>query len=135
MMGVLARELIDELQAHTDAGAAVLALSGHLGAGKTSLVQAIARELGIEEKVGSPTFVLMKSYDTSHLFFKKLVHIDAYRVSEKEIGHLKLQGIFSRPHTLVCIEWAERLPSLLPSSALRLSLEAKEPQSRFVKKI
>jgi len=66
--------------------AALLTLEGDLGAGKTTFTQALASRLGVEEAVVSPTYVLMKSYalnnQSSLQPFEKLVHIDAYRLSD-----------------------------------------------------
>lgn len=101
---------------------AVVALSGELGAGKTTLVQHIAKALGVEERVVSPTFALMKSYPTRHPFFTTLLHADAYRTNEKEMKALGFDALLARPGTLACIEWAERLEGLIPEAALRVSL-------------
>ena len=59
----------------------VFTLTGALGAGKTTLTQAIARELGITERLVSPTFVIMKLYQIKDSRFKHLIHIDAYRLN------------------------------------------------------
>lgn len=69
--------------AGSEQGATLVTLSGELGAGKTAFTKAIARSLGVEEIVNSPTFVLEKIYllpDGQP--FKRLVHIDAYRLEK-----------------------------------------------------
>src|SRR5689334_7666432 len=63
-----------------ESGATLVTLTGELGAGKTSFTQGVARALGIEESVTSPTFVLEKVYELADHGFKRLVHIDAYRL-------------------------------------------------------
>jgi tRNA threonylcarbamoyladenosine biosynthesis protein TsaE len=102
----------------------VIALSGDLGAGKTTLVQHIARELGIVEVVTSPTFTIMKRYITGdNQYIKELVHIDAYRIeSGEEVRPLQLAPLFSTPGTLLCIEWAEKIAHSLPSNTIHIAI-------------
>lgn len=103
--------------------AIVLALSGDLGAGKTTLVQLLARTLGVIDVVTSPTFVVMKQYETSDLTFTELVHIDAYRIDDvDEMRPLGFEALLAQPQTLVCIEWAERIAPLLPLYTIAASL-------------
>lgn len=66
-----------ELAAQASAGD-LFVLTGNLGAGKTTLVQGMAKRLGVSERVTSPTFVLMRSYATD--LGIDLVHVDAYRL-------------------------------------------------------
>jgi tRNA threonylcarbamoyladenosine biosynthesis protein TsaE len=104
--------------------ATVVALHGDLGAGKTTLVQAVARTLGIVETVTSPTFVVMKHYGTEHADFTTLVHIDAYRIeTDDEMRPLGFTQLLMTPHTLICIEWAERIANLLPDTTMHITLE------------
>ena len=87
---------------------AQLLLYGDLGAGKTTFVQHVGTLLEVEEVISSPTFVLMKLYETTHSVFKRLVHIDAYRLKEEEISTFEmLLGEIDQPNTLACIEWPE----------------------------
>lgn len=60
----IAAQILENIQTNDREGALVLALSGELGAGKTNFVQGVAQYLGIERNVTSPTFVLMKRYNT-----------------------------------------------------------------------
>ncbi len=96
--------------------AAVVALQGDLGAGKTTFTQALAGELGIREAIQSPTYVLMKDYPISFGRFTKLVHIDAYRLDKpEEFAALKPELFLNNPENLVVIEWPERIVGQLPS--------------------
>lgn len=98
----------------------ILALTGELGAGKTTFIQGLAKALGIREKVQSPTFVLMKWYrlPRPHPHFRHLIHIDAYRIeSLAEARHLGLKNIFKDRDAVVVVEWAERIRKLVPRSA------------------
>ncbi len=103
--------------------ATVVALSGDLGAGKTAFVQSIAKHLGVTEPITSPTFTIMKRYETNSEQFPTLFHMDAYRLeSEEEVAPLRLDSIFQTKGALFCIEWAERIKNSLPDNAVFLSL-------------
>ncbi len=110
-------------------GATVVALSGELGAGKTAFVKGIAKELGIGDHITSPTFVIMKIYDvdligaSSTNTFKRLIHIDAYRLKgEHHLAILGWRELLRDPHTLICIEWPEQCPGAIPEDAIRVTL-------------
>ena len=68
--------------APTVRGATLVTLKGELGAGKTTFTKAVAKALGVKEIVNSPTFVLEKIYLLDGQPFKRLIHIDAYRLSK-----------------------------------------------------
>ena len=113
-------------------GATVVGLYGDLGAGKTTFTQCVAKALGVEEKVLSPTFVIMKVYELKHEArsakresfskfvirnsrFDHLIHIDAYRMdSPDELLHLGWQEIISNPQNLILIEWPEKVADVMP---------------------
>lgn len=104
------------------AAAAVVALSGDLGAGKTTFVKGVARALGILEHVTSPTFVIMKIYEVQGRQFKRLVHMDAYRLKGKQ--HLKVLGwedLLKDPGNLIMIEWPEKIADAIPAGAVSIA--------------
>ena len=110
-------------------------MRGELGAGKTTFVQALARELGITTVVQSPTYVLMKRYDISYRNFKHLIHIDVYRLNgAKEFAALKPEEFLNDPTNLVCIEWPERVEGALPAPDLTIqfSSEGAAEGERFI---
>lgn len=116
------------------AGATVIALSGDLGAGKTALTQHIARVLGVAQIPPSPTFVIMRSYETTDTTFTKLVHIDAYRIeTEDELRPLHLDAEFGNEGALVCIEWPEKIASAIPEGALHITLTTVNENERELK--
>jgi tRNA threonylcarbamoyladenosine biosynthesis protein TsaE len=133
-LGELVHECIIEWKNNSAVDAAtVIALHGDLGAGKTTFVQALARQLGVTETVTSPTFVIMKSYETSDDMFSVLVHIDAYRIeSTAEMDPLHFETILTSTHTLVCIEWAERIATLLPISTKHISFTLESNETRTI---
>lgn len=99
-----------------DGVATIVALQGNLGSGKTTFAQALAKELGVEDVVQSPTYVLMKSYPIAYKDFTRLIHIDAYRLNKPEEFHtLRPQEFLQDRHALVLVEWPERLGKELPT--------------------
>jgi len=97
----------------------VVGLTGDLGSGKTAFVKAIAKLLGISEHVTSPTFVIQKMYEVpSHEKFRYLVHIDAYRLEgAEETNTIEWERVCTMPHTLVLVEWPERMGEAFPDDA------------------
>lgn len=82
----------------------VIALSGDLGAGKTQLVKGLARGLGIQERVHSPTFAILNIYRGGRL---PLFHLDLYRLETRaQIAGAGLEG-YLQPDGVAVIEWAE----------------------------
>jgi len=97
----------------------VILLAGPLGAGKTTLVQGIARGLGVTGSVMSPTFVLMRELEGR----LKLYHLDLYRLEKMpEITDLGLDDYLYGDGATV-IEWADRAEALWPDDHLRIDLE------------
>lgn len=132
-------EVLARGTAHDYKRAFVVALSGDLGAGKTTFTQALARELGVMETVVSPTFVVMKIYETGGGRgakkaepFSRLIHLDAYRVEDlDEMRVLRFPELVAQNNTIICIEWPEKIADLIPSDALRLTF-AIEGETRIV---
>ncbi len=90
--------------------AALVGLSGHLGSGKTAFVKVLGKSLGITEEITSPTFVIMKIYPIKHPNWKRLVHIDAYRLEKREeLEVLDWENIIADRNNLVLIEWPENV--------------------------
>lgn len=94
-----------------------LALSGDLGAGKTAFTQGLARGLGITRPVTSPTFVLVNQYPVPGNGV--LQHVDCYRLANAplEMWDVGLSDLFAGDD-IVVIEWADRIPELLPEDYL-----------------
>lgn len=119
--GELAQKVI--LQQALDK-ATVVALEGELGAGKTTFTKAFAKMLGVKEKLTSPTFVILKSYNLKLKKFNKLTHIDAYRInSGQELKQLGIEEIISNPENIVLIEWAERVSDIISKEAVRVHID------------
>lgn len=98
--------------------ASVLALSGDLGAGKTTFTQGFIKALGVKNNVTSPTFLIVRRYELSALPYKNVFHFDLYRIhSIGELAPLHFKKIMSDPQNIVLIEWPERIGKSLPKSA------------------
>src|SRR6266700_3811096 len=97
----------------------VVCLAGPLGAGKTTLAQGIARGLGVDEIVNSPTFTLVQEY-AGRL---PVYHLDVYRLSSpEEAADVALDEMLAAGG-VVMIEWPERIAPLLPADRLEIRLE------------
>jgi len=89
--------------------ALVFSLSGDLGCGKTVFSRSIGRELGITQKILSPTFIIYNQYSITSSVFKTFYHFDLYRLnSENEFKEINFLEHFL-PGTISCIEWPENM--------------------------
>ena len=116
------RRLAEQL-ARTLPADSTLALHGDLGVGKTTFVQGLARGLGVEAPVTSPTFAIFNLLrPTAEGASTLLVHLDAYRIgSEADLEALMLDDFLVSPYCLA-VEWPDRVPGVLPPGTLHLDL-------------
>lgn len=130
--GRLARGILkSKLQNRLTGGAVVLALEGDLGGGKTTFLQGFANDLGIKEKILSPTFVIQKRFDINKNNFKNFYHIDCYRLKdEKDILELDFKNIIKNPENIVAIEWPERIKKIMPENAIAIEFKFIDEQTR-----
>jgi L-threonylcarbamoyladenylate synthase len=104
----LGKELWQKYESHQGKRAIVLALQGEMGAGKTIFTKGLARAMGIEEMVTSPTYNLLHIYKSS-VISNSLNHFDAWRMSDsRELKALNFGGLIKNKSVIV-IEWAERV--------------------------
>lgn len=112
------------LRAEHRAHAAVVALSGDFGAGKTTFAQGFARALGVKQRIVSPTFILFRRYALSAQRFAFLYHVDAYRPhNPKELVVLGFKKIFADHKNIVLVEWPENVRKLLPRDTIMIRME------------
>jgi len=133
---IIAEQVLASASVMSRDRAIVVSLSGDLGAGKTTLVQEIARSLGIKENVISPTFVIMKRYGIPDPLcpYDDLIHIDAHRLeSSKQLLNLGWEELISNPKNLIIIEWPELVPEcILEKGVLKVVLSHIDEQTRGI---
>ena len=109
----------------------VIALAGDLGAGKTTLTQAICAGYGVIEPVTSPTFALVHKYSAPR---SPVYHLDLYRIEKaSELVNIGWDEI-AASHALVIVEWPERAGDLIPAGHVPIDLEhaPSEPDKRVL---
>jgi tRNA threonylcarbamoyladenosine biosynthesis protein TsaE len=101
-------------------GKLVVAISGELGAGKTTLVQAICRGAGVATEVTSPTYALVHEYKGARF---PIYHLDLYRLEKPEdLTNLGWDDML-RSHAVLLVEWPKRGGARIPSDAVPIDLE------------
>jgi tRNA threonylcarbamoyladenosine biosynthesis protein TsaE len=115
----------------------VIALDGELGGGKTTFLQGFARGLGVEEKILSPTFVILKKFQLINNLtikqFNNFYHIDCYRIQNpEELIGLGFKEIVKNPENIVAVEWAERIKKTIPKDALKLKFKFIDEKTRRI---
>lgn len=96
-------------------------LSGDLGSGKTTLTQHVLKHLGINERIKSPTYTLIESYQTEN---QNIYHMDLYRLQNlNELKDLGIQDLLAQP-AIFLVEWPEKLKAwnINPDLTINLSL-------------
>ena len=101
----------------------VIAFTGDLGAGKTAFTRGLARGLGVEERVTSPTFTIVNEYEGGRL---PLFHFDMYRLgSSDELFDIGWEDYLSRGG--VCaVEWSENIADALEEGTIRVDIRRGE---------
>ena len=98
----------------------VISLTGDLGVGKTVFTQGLAKGLGIEEPVNSPTFTIVQVYEEGRL---PLYHFDVYRIGDiEEMDEIGYEDYFYGEGVCL-IEWAELIREILPEQMCRVTIE------------
>lgn len=105
-----AKKFAHELPETLSNKAHIVGLRGNLGAGKTTFAKLVAKELGVTATVHSPTFTLVQAYPIDKPPFKKLVHVDAYRLSPDDADTIGWAKYSADPHNIILVEWPENLP-------------------------
>ena len=129
---IFLEKILDAKNSHKNA--LVVGLVGDLGAGKTTFMQAVAKHLGVKDKVRSPTFVIMKKYPLKNKKHNFLFHLDAYRLkNEKELLTLGWEEIIKDKKNLVFIEWPENVSKIIPVQAEFVYVSNNQDQNRLFK--
>lgn len=112
----------------------VFAISGEMGAGKTTFIKAICTHLKVIDTVASPTYAIIYEYKTVTSSHQegKIFHIDAYRLnSEKEARQIGMDEILSSGNYCF-VEWAEKISSLLPDNVIHVSIDVLSNDQRKI---
>ncbi len=114
----------------------VLALYGDLGSGKTTFTSYLVSALGIESRVQSPSFVIIRKYDRTGANtkdIKTVYHIDLYRLTKKgELEDLGLEELFAEENAISIIEWPELAQDLLPKGAMTMKFKYLDENIRSI---
>lgn len=117
---------------HQLKGGDVLFLFGNLGAGKTTFMQGLAKGLGIEHRIISPTFIIVRSYEVSSDTIKKLYHIDLYRTETRhDLEGIGLMDILEDKNAVVAIEWPEKF-GILPDQRCEIHFDTVDENKRTI---
>jgi tRNA threonylcarbamoyladenosine biosynthesis protein TsaE len=127
--------------------ALILALQSDLGGGKTTFLQGFARGLEVEDKILSPTFIIMKRFKipySHHLpgkreaaggfaKFENFYHLDCYRLKDPgDILELGFSEILPCPGNIVAIEWSEKIKTILPKEAILIEFKFIDDKKRKI---
>ena len=108
----------------------IILFYGEMGVGKTTLIKQLCRHLGVVETTSSPTFSLVNEYETTD---KKLIyHFDFYRLkTETEALDMGADDYFYSKNWCF-IEWADKIPNLIPETHTRISIQLLEDGQRHL---
>ena len=110
----------------------VYTLNGDLGVGKTVFTQGVAKGLGIEEPVNSPTFTIVQIYDEGRMPF---YHFDVYRIGDvSEMDEIGYEDCFFG-EGICLVEWAELIEEIIPEDAISVTIEKNLEQGTDYRKI
>ena len=111
-------------------GGEVIQLIGDVGAGKTTLVKAIAAGMSIADDVGSPSYTLSQVYEAPHGL--RLVHYDFYRLDDPGILANELSEVLADTQAVAVIEWGDIITGVLPEDHLQINILPRSEEERDV---
>ena len=111
----------------------VLLFYGNMGVGKTTLIKEIVKELGVLDRVSSPTFSLVNEYHTQNN--EQVFHFDFYRIEEEEEALDMGVEEYFYSNSWCLVEWPNKVENLLPLKSVTITITANENQLRTVQLI
>jgi len=108
-------------------GGEVIELVSDLGGGKTTFVRGLARGLGSEDRVASPTFTISKVYKAKKL---ELHHFDFYRLTDAGIIAHEIHDVIGDPKIVIVIEWGGVVQHVLPKDRLTIRMKRTGDENR-----
>lgn len=124
-LGKAAKKLVNKFPDHR-----VFAFYGKMGAGKTTFIQAVCRELGTPDNVTSPTFALINEYKTET--GDSVFHFDFYRIKNLEEAYDLGYEDYFYSGSYCLIEWPEKIETLLPQNYVEVKIEVQENGYRYI---
>lgn len=112
-------------------GGEVIELVGDVGAGKTTLMKAVATGMGVSDSIGSPSYTLSQSYIASPSNLR-LVHYDFYRLDNPGVLAEELREELADSRAVVAIEWANIVADVLPTDHLRIQITPTSDEGRVL---
>ena len=109
-------------------GGEVIELVGDIGAGKTALTKGIAKGMGVDDDVQSPTFTTSRLYEGRNRI--RLAHYDFYRLQEAGIMNAELSESVHDPETVTIVEWAEIVEGVLPEDRTQIVISSPTESTR-----
>jgi len=100
-----------------------LLFNGEMGAGKTTLIKAICKFLGVEDTISSPTFSLVNEYEGDS---KIIYHFDFYRIQDEDEAYAIGFEEYEYSGDYLFIEWSERIPNLIPEESHCIDISVEE---------
>ena len=110
-------------------GGEVIELVSDLGGGKTSFVRGLAKGMGSQDTVASPSFTLSREYKAGDL---TLYHFDFYRLSDPGLVANELAEVVNDPKAVVAVEWAGIVEAVLPVDKLTITLQPTSETKRSI---
>lgn len=109
----------------------VIVVDGEMGAGKTTLIKELGKQLGVTQVVNSPTFSIVNEYESSDGY--PIYHFDCYRINSlREAFDIGIPEYLDSGDYCF-IEWAENIAPLLPDQYIKISIRLQENNSRKIK--
>lgn len=109
----------------------VFAFHAPMGAGKTTFISELTRQLGGLDEANSPTFSIVNEYDTER--WGRVYHLDCYRIEdEEEAFEAGVEDYFSSGSPCF-VEWPEKIPGLIPDDAVTVEISIAADNSRIIK--
>jgi tRNA threonylcarbamoyladenosine biosynthesis protein TsaE len=110
-------------------GGEVFELISDLGGGKTAFVRGLAKGIGSEDRVSSPTFTINKQYQGTKL---RIEHFDFYRLHEAGVVAAELAEFMQDDQTIVAVEWGDVVHNVLPDDRIIIKITVTGDNSRHI---
>ena len=108
-------------------GGEIFILRSDLGGGKTTLTRGLARSIGEEDSISSPSFTLQNTYEGDKMTIE---HFDFYRLSDPGIMSFELDEALRQPNTIVVVEWPEIVHTIIPKSHISIDIHVEKDDAR-----